>query len=208
MKKIMILAMALVMFLMQGSNVYASSALNAEKAIKETGVSDVIIDRSDIPKGVEPLVVESEEDLKKLIEILETPLVDDASVDSSVFINNKEIQNTRALGTLITNNKQVVNATTVTNLGLVGSVISYVGYTYSYWVAPESWTVNVDWKSVDTGGLFIYAGHTLYNQSYSVSGPYINVSVSGCVHVYSDIYGIVHLYSKPYTTNYSIFAGN
>ncbi len=94
-----------------------------------------------LPDGIKPIYVDSEEELIKLLAYMDSVFSDKGTVLPERELLYREISQ-KSLGTLIISNKTITHTETIFDLNSIGGkIVQPVNYTYSYWVAPESYTI-------------------------------------------------------------------
>lgn len=140
------------------------------------------------PQNINPIYVENEEELIELISQIEEEFSDPGiTSDTTSKIEN----NNKMLGsTLIKNNVTLTHQATIFELSSVGGkIVSDVNYTYSYWVAPESYKTTINYHDVYETGIYGFQEITYFNKSATTNGPTISVNVRGISKVYIGISG-------------------
>ena len=138
MKKL-ICMLSLLAILMNGQTICATWV---DEAVDKNMVEKYGLEQADyLPDGIKPIYVDSEEELIKLLAYMDSVFSDKGTVLPERELLYREISQ-KSLGTLIISNKTITHTETIFDLNSIGGkIVQPVNYTYSYWVAPESYTI-------------------------------------------------------------------
>lgn len=179
------------------------------QAAPTTNISSTTIKKYDLqtvqstPSNITPLKVANEDELKKLLNEL-----DKAYKAAPTATPKYSLDSTR-----IINNKTVTHVETIFDLSSVGGkIISNLNYTYSYWVAPESYKTQINYQDVTETGIYGFQSITIFSKSATTNGPTITGNVRGQSQVYIGIGGNASgnlvLATFPFNKTYTIQTGN
>lgn len=164
--------------------------LEVSKLINEYDLEKV----EDLPEDIVPIQVNNEQELATLLKQLEEVYsdvgIDPNNLDDSEMIEKGINISNVARSTQVVNNKTITNQETIFDLSaLGGKIVSDVNYTYSYWVAPESYKTTINYHDVYETGIYGFQEITYTNKSATTTGPWINVNVRGYSKVYIGLSG-------------------
>ena len=176
-------------------------------------ISNNIINKYDLEKVVElpnnivPIYVENEQELIELLEQLEKEYSDNGITSQ----NSNKLKS--LLSTKIIDNKTFTHTETIFDLSSIGGkIVSEVNYTYSYWIAPESYSITINYHDVYETGIYGFQEITYFDKSATENGSIITVNVRGNSKVYIGLSGggasgNLVLKTFPFDKTYTIYPG-
>lgn len=127
--------------------------------------------------------MDNEQELIELLEQLETEF-------SKTEIETEEYISISQLSDQVINNATLTHKATIFDLSSIGGkIVSAVNYTYSYWIAPESYKTTINYHDVYEDGIYGFQEITYNNKSATTNGPTISVNVRGYTKVYIGLSG-------------------